>query len=285
MVKGKITNTDSFFPKELKNHEPAMKTLYYAGNLQLLEERAIAVVGSRNCTQYGRTVAKSIGAKCAENGVILVSGLARGIDTAAHKGASEAGGNTIAVVGGGTEYYYPSENRKLQQEIAEKGLLLSIHEHGYQPKPYDFPVRNRIISSLCEHVVVVEAGNQSGALITAVDAVEKGRGVYAVPGNITSHFSFGTNQLIRDGAMPLIFIDDLFIDMGLKPNINETIEANLGDAEKKVFEVIKNDGEVTIDQIYHKTNMKLSEISGIITILEMKGLIFSSLGKVFVAKF
>ena len=133
--------------------------------------------------------------------------------------------------------------------------------------------------------MVVEAGNQSGALITAVDAVEKGRGVYAVPGNITSHFSFGTNQLIRDGATPLILIDDLFIDMGMKPHIKESIEETLGEDEKKVFMVIKNSGEVTIDQIYHKTNMKLSEISGIITILEMKGLIFSSLGKVFVAKF
>lgn len=285
MVSGKITSTDSFFPAELKEHEPVMKTLYYAGNLQLLEERAVAVVGSRNCTQYGKTVAKSIGVKCAENGVVLISGLAKGIDTQAHKGALEAGGSTIAVVGGGTEYYYPAENRKLQQEIAEKGLILSLHEPSYQPRPYDFPVRNRIISALSEHVVVVEAGNQSGALITAVDAAEKGRGVYAVPGNITSHFSFGTNQLIRDGATPLILIDDLFIDMGMKPYIKESIEETLGEDEKKVFTVIKNSGEVTIDQIYHKTNMKLSEISGIITILEMKGLIFSSLGKVFVAKF
>ena len=285
MVRGKISNTDSFFPAELKEHEPAMKTLYYAGNLQLLEERAVAVVGSRNCTQYGKTVAKSIGAKCAENGVVLISGLAKGIDAQAHKGALEAGGGTIAVVGGGTEYYYPAENRKLQQEIAEKGLILSLHEPFYQPRPYDFPVRNRIISTLSEHVVVVEAGNQSGALITAVDAAEKGRGVYAVPGNITSHFSFGTNQLIRDGATPLILIDDLFIDMGMKPHIKESIEETLGEDEKKVFMVIKNSGEVTIDQIYHKTNMKPSEINGIIAVLEMKGIIFSSMGKIFVAKF
>ncbi len=285
MASGKLTRQDDVFPQNLRELEPAMQELYYEGDLQLLESRMIAVVGSRNCTQYGRTVAKSIGTKCAEYGVTLISGLAKGIDTAGHRGVLDAGGKTIAVLGGGTQYYYPAENRKLQQQIAAQGLLLSLHPPAYQPKPFDFPVRNRIISALCEQAVVVEAGKSSGALITAVDAAEKGRGVYAVPGNITSYFSFGTNQLIRDGATPLFFMDDLFDDMGIKPKHTEDTEEHLGEDEKRIFSMIKNAGEVTIDEIYHKTNMKLSEISGIITILEVKGLIFSSLGKIFVANF
>jgi len=284
-MKGKITRDDSRFPERLREEEPAIEALYYDGDLTLLETRAIAAVGSRQCTQYGRLVAKTIGEKCAGNGVTLISGLAKGIDTACHKGVMGAGGSTIAVLGGGTDYYYPAENRKLQQQISEKGLLLSLHPPEYRPRAYDFPLRNRVISSLSERVVVVEAGNRSGALITAEDAAAKGRSVYAVPGNITSHYSAGTNKLIRDRAEPLILIDDIFDDMGIDCNINEETYQGLSETERRIFEVIQKEGEVTVDEIYHKTNIKPSEINGIITILEMKGMIFSSIGKIFVAKF
>ena len=215
----------------------------------------------------------------------VVSGLARGIDTAGHLGALEAGGKAIAVLGGGTDYYYPTENRGLQQRIAREGLLLSEHPPAYCPRPYDFPKRNRIIAAAAESLVVVEAGNRSGALITAECAEEMGKNVYAVPGNITSIYSFGANKLIRENVTPLILIDDLLIDMGIVPDAAEAAAAGLGGDEKRVFDVVSAGGEVTVDEIHHKTNMKPSEINGIISILEMKGLIFSSMGKIFVAKF
>ena len=284
-MKGKITKNEPLFPDQVKSAAGDIKEIFVDGDPSLMHSRCIAVVGSRTCTQYGRTVARLIGKKAAENGVTVVSGLAKGVDTAGHMGALEAGGKTIAVLGGGTEYYYPAENRRLQQQIAEEGLLISLHPPAYVPRPYDFPRRNGLISALAESVVIVEAGKQSGALITAVCAAEQGRRLYAVPGNITSHYSFGTNELIREGVSPLIFLDDLLIDMGIVPKAEENDDDKLGETEKRVVEMIRKHGEMTIDEIYHKMDMKLSEINGIITVLEMKGIIFSSLGKVFVAKF
>ena len=284
-MQGKLMMADDNFPQILRDFVPDVGVLYFEGDLTLLQNRCIAIVGSRKCTQDGKTVAKTIGKRAAENGVTVVSGLARGIDTAGHLGALEAGGKTIAVLGGGTEHYYPPENRKLQQQIAREGLLLSEHEPEYIAKAYDFPKRNRLISALSESVVVVEAPNRSGALITAECAEEQGKNVYAVPGNITSYYSFGTNKLIRENATPLILIDDIFLDLNISPYIKEDNLLELGEDERRVFEVVKNCGEVTIDEIYHKTNIKPSEINGIITILEMKGIIFSSLGKILVAKF
>lgn len=284
-MQGKLMMADDNFPQILRDFVPDVGVLYFEGDFTLLQNRCIAIVGSRKCTQYGRTVAKTIGKRAAENGVTVVSGLARGIDTAGHLGALEAGGKTIAVLGGATDHYYPPENRQLQQRIAREGLLLSQHEPGYVAKAYDFPKRNRLISALSESVVVVEAPNRSGALITAECAEEQGKNVYAVPGNITSYYSFGTNKLIRENATPLILIDDIFLDLNISPYIKEDNLLELGEDERKVFEVVKNCGEVTIDEIYHKTNIKPSEINGIITILEMKGIIFSSLGKILVAKF
>lgn len=284
-MQGKLLIDDDKFPQILRDFVPDRGVLYFEGDPGLLQNRCIAIVGSRKCTQYGKTVAKTIGRRAAENGVTVVSGLAKGIDTAGHLGALEAGGKTIAVLGGGTDHFYPPENRKLQQRIAREGLLLSEHEPGYIARSYDFPKRNRLISALAESVVVVEAPNRSGALITAECAEEQGKNLYAVPGNITSYYSFGTNQLIRENTTPLILIDDIFLDLNISPYIKEDNQLELGEDERKVFEVIKNCGEVTIDEIYHKTNIKPSEINGIITILEMKGIIFSSLGKVFVAKF
>ena len=284
-MQGKLIETDDNFPQILRDFVPDIGVIYFDGDLQLLKKRCIAIVGSRKCTQYGRTVAKAIGKRAAENGVTVVSGLARGIDTAGHLGALEAGGKTIAVLGGGTDHFYPPENRKLQRRIAQEGLLLSEHEPGYIARAYDFPKRNRLISALSESVVVVEAGNRSGALITAECAMEHGKNVYAVPGNITSYYSFGTNKLIRENTTPLILIDDIFVDLNISPYIKEANLLELGEDERRVFEVVKKCGEVTIDEIYHKTDIKPSEINGIITILEMKGIIFSSLGKIFVAKF
>lgn len=281
---GCIRQGEAGFPEILTERVPDLKTLYYDGDPTLLKTCCIAVVGSRKCTQYGKTVAREIGRRLGKNGVTLVSGLARGIDAQSHLGVLEAGGKTIAILAGGTDHIYPRQNEPLYREIAANGLLLSEHPPGYVAKPYDFPRRNRMISGIAESVVVVEAGMNSGALITAEYGMDQGKRVYAVPGNITSQYSAGTNRLIREKAEPLIYLDDLFLDLGMVPDI---IEDNLflGKDEKRIYDEIKKSGETTIDDLYHKTNMKLSEINGIITILEMKGIIFSNLGKVCVAKF
>lgn len=279
----RIGRGEKDFPEKVYAFSPDVKELYYEGDLSLAESLCVAVVGSRKCTAYGVTVAGNIGEKAAQQGVTIVSGLARGIDTAGHKGVLKQGGRTIAVLGGGTRCYYPAENRVLQQEIAKTGLLLSEHPADYMARKYDFPQRNRIISALSESIVVVEAPNRSGALITAESGIEQGKNIYAVPGNITSFYSFGTNKLIRDGAVPLILLDDLFTDLGINPFQDKGRFADLGKAEKKVLSVIRQGGEMTMEQICHQSDMKPSEISSIMTILEMKGIIFSSMGKFFVA--
>ena len=284
-MKGRISRGEKDFPEKVYQFSPDVKELYYEGDLSLVETLSVALVGSRKCTEYGKTVAKEIGRKSAKNNVTVISGLARGIDTIGHQAALDGGGRTIAVLGGGTDVFYPVENRLLQQKIGRDHLLLSEHPPKYQPQPFDFPKRNRIISALAESTVVIEAPNRSGALITAECAEEQGKNVYAVPGNITSHYSFGTNKLIREGATPLILIDDLFTDMGINPYLQENRFANLGEDEKKILAVLMEKGEVTTEQIVHRTNMKPSEISSIMTIMEMKGLIFSSMGKFFVANY
>lgn len=284
-MKGKIDRKSQAFPEKIRENAPDVKQIYVDGDVSLLYAPSVAVVGCRKCTQYGKTVAKSIGKRMAQNDIVLVSGLARGIDTAGHEGALSGEGKTIAVLAGGTDTYYPPENKRLQQQIAAEGLLISEHPQDYRARAYDFPIRNRIISALSESVVIVEAPARSGALITAECAMEQGKHVYAVPGNITSYCSFGTNELIREGTDPLFFIDDILTDMGISPAMQEDAAEQLGGDEKKVFDVIKNCGEVTVDEIYHKTFINPSRINGIITVLEMKGIVFSALGKVFVAKF
>ncbi len=284
-MEGRVCRGEKDFPEKVYQFSPDVKELYYKGNLLLARQPCIAVVGSRKCTTYGVTVAKEIGKRAAQNHVVLVSGLAKGIDTAGHRSVLEHGGNTIAVLGGGTDRYYPAENRQLQQQIGAKGLLLSEHPSHYLPRAFDFPKRNRIISALSESVVVVEAPNRSGALITAEAAEEQGKQVYAVPGNITSHYSFGTNKLIHEGAMPLILLDDLFTDLGIRPAVTEERMKQLGTEELTIYRIILEKGEVTAGEVAFETEFSMGKVHGILTILEMKGFVFSAMGKFFVANY
>ena len=284
-MEGRVCRGEKDFPEKVYQFSPDVKELYYKGNLLLTKETSVAIVGSRKCTTYGITVAKEIGKRAAQNHVLVVSGLARGIDTAGHQSVLAHGGNTIAVLGGGTDRYYPAENRQLQRKIGAEGLLLSEHPADYQPRAYDFPKRNRIISALSESVVIIEAPNRSGALITAEAAVEQGKQVYAVPGNITSHYSFGTNKLIREGTMPLILLDDLFVDMGICPMLSQSQLNKLGAEEREVYQVISEHGEVTAEEVAYEAEITIGKAQGILTVLEMKGLIFSAMGKFFVAKY
>ena len=280
-----IKKEDKTYPKLLKNIPDPPEKLYCIGDVGLLEGKKLAVVGSRKCSEYGKTTAMRIGDACARYDVALVSGMAKGIDSFAHIGALKAGGKTIAVLGCGVDICYPRENRKLYEQIAEKGLLISELPPGKEPMPYTFPMRNRIISGISDATCVVEAGTGSGALITAERAAVQGREVFAVPGNIHSHYSLGTNKLLTDGAIPIAVIDDIFTGMGISPVLSRYETDSLGDDEKDVYRTIKENGEVTVDFLCRTLNKPPAFINGIIAVLEIKGLIAYNLGKIFIAKF
>ena len=195
-----VTWADSRFPRMLKEIFEPPVLLYARGDLSLLSEACLAIVGSRKPTPYGTAVAERLASDLASRGVVIVSGLARGIDTAAHRGALAGGGKTIAVLGCGLDQCYPSENRKLKAEIERKGLVLSEFPLGSFAAPQNFPIRNRIISGLSLGVAVVEAAQYSGSLITARLALEQNREVFAVPGAVTNKNSWGPNTLIKQGA-------------------------------------------------------------------------------------
>jgi len=184
---------------------------------EVLEQRAVAVVGARACSPYGAQVARRIGRESAAAGLVVVSGLARGIDGEAHRGALEAGGATVAVLGCGIDRDYPAAHAELARRIRERGLVVSEYEPGVEPAPWRFPARNRIIAGLCAATVVVEARERSGALITADLALEEGRDVLAVPGEITSPLSAGTNALLKLGAGPCTRTEDVLDLFGLTP--------------------------------------------------------------------
>ncbi|MCQ4635316.1 DNA-processing protein DprA [Anaerovorax odorimutans] len=287
---------DSDYPRLLKEIKDPPNPLYYAGDLKLASERCAAVVGSRTATEYGCWAARRLGARLAESGVVVVSGMAKGIDACAHEGALESGrseevshsevgsGRTIAVLGCGIDVCYPASNRRLWKEIARKGLLLSEYPEGTEPARYRFPRRNRIISGLAEAVVVVQAKERSGALITAELAADQGRNVYAIPGNINSAYNLGSNKLLRDGAMPLVVMEDILDDMGLASSHLQKIRKDLGKDEMTLISLLEKNGEMTADQLCAATGQPPFQISGIVTILEMKGVIYTSLGKIFIAK-
>ncbi len=279
-----IRRNECDFPERLVEHVSDCHKIYVSGNMDIFKMKSIAIVGSRNCTSYGVTVAKGLARSAAEHGVAVISGLARGIDSAAHRSALEAGGKTVGVLGTGIDVFYPAENRDIQKKISESGILISEYEPGTIARPYNFPKRNRLISALADAVIVVEASTRSGALITAECAAEQGKHLYAVPGNITSEASVGTNKLIRENVDPLVFFEDVFTDIGVQKH-TKCNEASLGSDEKSVIEAVSRFGELTFEEIHHITHIKPSEINGIITILEIKGYVYCEMGKVMIANF
>lgn len=279
-----ITPLEAGYPSLLREipNPPAM--LYYIGNLSLAESFCVSVVGARKATAYGKWVAKKIGGRLGECGVTVVSGLAAGIDGCSHKGALEAGGSTIAVMGNGLDICYPDIHENLMREVGAKGLLLSEYAPGTSPGLHTFPMRNRIISGLSVATVVVEAGLKSGSLITAERAAEQGRDVYAVPGNINSYASMGTNKLIREGALPLVVIDDILEDLGVVNPGTEKVFPPLGREEESFVKLLCETGEITVDELCVKLEVPPGKAMGILTVLEMKGVVHYELGKVFIAK-
>lgn len=275
---------DPDYPPQLAGITEPPRQLYCRGNISLLKSLCVAVVGSRKLSSYGTWAARAVSRKLAGAGVTVVSGMARGADTCAHKGALEEGGNTIAVLGCGLDVTYPASNRSLKEEIAGRGLLVTEYPCGYPATKYTFPRRNRIISGLSCATVIAEAGNNSGSLITAGFAADQGRNVYVIPANINDPSALGGNMLIRDGAMPLVILDDLLEDLGVKRCVAEESVNGLGNDEKKVMQFVMENGEITADEICSKLRMPPGRVNGILTVLEMKGLVCSALGKIFLAK-
>ena len=275
----------SEYPAKLRDIPDPPKQLYCMGNIELLKARSIGVVGARKNTVYGKNVALMIGKRLAESGLTVTSGLAMGIDAFSHEGALEANGRVIGVLGSGIDQMGPWKNRDLMNRgIENGGLVVSEYEPGVPATNWTFPARNRIISGLSEAVVIVEAGLDSGSLITAKHAAEQGRPVYAVPGNINSQSSIGTNLLIRDGVTPLVIIDDLIRDVGAEIKCDNENRPDLDADEKKVFEIVRLMSGPTVEEIIRGTGFDPQMVNSILTIMEIKGVVESYAGRIYISR-
>lgn len=204
---------DEIYPEKLKNIYKPPKTIYLLGNEKILNQKSIAIIGCRKCTRYGAENAYRFGYDLVKKNFCIISGFARGIDTYSHKGAVAAKGKTIAVLGCGLDIIYPPENIELYKEILKTdGAIITEYPLGSKPEKYHFPERNRIISGLSDGVLVVEARKKSGTMITVDFALEQGREVYAIPGSIVEENSYGTNELIKEGAIPVTDITDIILN-------------------------------------------------------------------------
>ena len=273
------------FPDKLRGLSEPVEGIYVKGNADLLYKKSIAIVGSRRCSEYGKRVAMKIGGAAAANGLCVISGMAIGIDNFAHRGALSEGGKTLAVLGTGPDICYPPQHRKLYEEICDEGLIVSEYPPGTEAMPFRFPQRNRIIAGLSEAVVVVEARAGSGSLITAEYADNQSKPVFAVPGNITSQYSLGTNRLITEGAQAVAVVDDIFNYLGIQPCTSGDELEELGEDERKVYEYVKSNGEVFSDEICSKLEMDPFLVNSITSILEIKGFVSFSMGRILAVKF
>jgi DNA processing protein len=271
-----LSTRDDHFPASLSDLSQPPTQLFLAGDAALLQRPAVAVVGTRNSTDYGRRIARRLSQDLARAGVCVVSGMARGIDAAAHCAALENGGGTIAVLGTGIDVAYPAGHRRLHATIADRGLVLSENPPGVTAKKGCFPKRNRIIAALSRVTVVVEAGHKSGALNTANHAFELGRTVAAVPGQIDSEQSAGANQLIRDGAVVLTSSADLLALLGLAAPPAERVLPRLPDTEQRVWECV-GFNFTDSDSIAIKSGLAPAQCLVAITSLELMGLVECSL--------
>lgn len=278
-----VTSGMADFPERLRSIENCPARLFYIGDLGILKNKCVSVVGSRTANAYGRSTTEIIAKKLASKGVTVISGMARGIDTCAHRGVLQAEGKTAAVLGCGLDICYPAENRELMKAIGEKGLLLSEYEAGRKAERYHFPSRNRIISGLSDITVVVQARNRSGSLITAEYAAEQGREVMAVPGNIDSQYNLGTNKLIKEGAIPVTTVSDIFEILGVDHIDEEDAKRRLSATEFEIFKMLEEGGEMSVDELCMKMGKSPAYINPIIAVMEIKGFTFSEMGKIFLA--
>jgi DNA processing protein len=283
-----LTLEDQRYPPSLHEIFAPPPVLYVRGEVSVLQRHAVAVVGARLPTVYGKRAASLISEELVEQQFVIVSGLARGIDTAAHESALRAGGKTVAVLGSGVDAVYPRSNVSLADKIMQNGCLISEFPFETIPEPFNFPRRNRIISGCSAAVVVVEAGERSGSLITARYALQQGREVGAVPGPIYSPLSRGTFDLIRQGAVPVRSGRELaeglqvIVHPGLKrPEKKELPETLFTEEERAVLEALPTDTPVRIDTIAEQNNLRISDLFVLLLNLELKGLVQQCSGQQF----
>jgi DNA processing protein len=266
---------DPRYPQRLLTIHDPPPVLYILGELSPADDWAVAVVGTRSASAYGKEAARALAGDLARSGVTIVSGLARGIDAQAHQAALDCGGRTLAVLGSGLDVIYPWEHKKLAAAVAAQGALISEYALGEKPEANNFPARNRIISGLSRGVIVVEAGEQSGALITADFAADQGRDVFAVPGGIFQRNSRGTNRLIRDGAQPALSAADVLEALNLTA-VTEHVEAQMlfpTDATEALLLEGLSEEPTHIDEVGRATGLPISTVSSTLALMELKGLV------------
>lgn len=286
---GVITPLSTHYPASLSDIPDPPVVLYYLGNIALLSEEKVAVVGTRKCTSTGRRCAYEVSKELASYDFCIVSGLAIGVDAHAHLGALDAGGATIAVLGCGVDVIYPKANEDIYHRIVENGLILSEYAPGTLPKPGNFPVRNRIVSGLGKAVAVIEGERKSGAGITARQALEQGKDVFAVPGDIYKSQSELPNYLIKTGAIPLLSAGDILAYYGVEQRIAEgrvkksnhsVIIKELDFLENQLYNLLLA-GDVTLETIYHQIDCPVSDLTAALSMLEIKGYIEKLPGKIY----
>ena len=265
-----ITRRGPGYPPLLSELHDPPATLFVRGEADALLTQGVAVVGARSCSAYGAQVARSLARELASAGLVVVSGLARGVDGEAHRGALEGGGRTVAVLGCGIDRDYPRSHAELARRIIASGAVVSEYPPGVEPAPWRFPARNRIIAGLSLATVVVEARERSGALITADFALELGREVFAVPGEITSGLSTGTNDLLRQGAAPLTSVRDLFEALGIETE-PAAGASSVSDAALAVLSIL-GDGACGADELTIASGLSSAEVAAALVELELGGL-------------
>jgi DNA processing protein len=270
-----VTLSDPTYPRLLAEIPSPPPVLYVMGTLAIEDGTAVAIVGTRRATAYGRDVATRIATELAEAGVTVVSGLARGIDGVAHTAALRAGGRTLAVLGSGVNVVYPPEHRNLAAQIVERGALLSDYPLDTQPDAMNFPPRNRIISGLSLGLVIVEAPLRSGALITCDFAADQGREVFVVPGSVLGSASAGCNRLLRDGARPVTCAADILEDLNLgRAREQSAVQQSLPmtDDERRVLALVTAEPQ-HIDELAAAGNLAITHASALLAMMELKGLV------------
>ncbi len=280
-----LTWDDPAYPDRLRQIVQSPFVLYIKGQLLAEDAWAVAIVGTRRYSSYGRQVAENITHTLARNGITIISGLARGIDGIAHRTAIDAGGRTIAVLGSGLDILYPPEHRALAEEISKEGALISDYPLGTPPDGSNFPPRNRIISGLSKIIIVIEAGERSGALITATYAAEQGKEVFAVPGKISAPMSKGTNLLIKQGAHPLLDPQDVLdlLNMTLVAEQRVIRKALPSDPKEAVLYQAVGEEPLHVDEICSQVNLPIEEVTSTLALMELKGMVRKTFGMKYVA--
>lgn len=274
-----VSMEDANYPSKLRNLADAPYALFYRGKLPEDSGMSMAIVGARMCSEYGRGMAKEIAQELAAHDVSVISGMARGIDAAGHRGALLSGGDTYAVLGSGVDVCYPNYHKQLYYEIIQQGGVLSEYLPGTKPMSWNFPRRNRMISALSDVVLVIEAKKKSGSLITADFALEQGKDVYALPGRVTDALSAGCNRLIAQGAGPILSVEDLLEELSLLPLMasqnHEKLKSKKLPLEKDELLVYGCLGllPLRLEHILEKTGLNIQTASCILASLQQKGLI------------